>query len=127
MYRYTSEIETTRWSAYATALRAPKTNTSGSHACPFKATSFRKSDSNRTLSRKSRNLAGIKDREMVLISDPGQKSWYTYRRVQRSNLLRRSCGRHFVAVGEGLQESDEGILFLVRQFKVAELPFVEVG
>ena len=34
---------------------------------------------------------------------------------------------HFVAVGERLQESDEGVFFLVGQLKVAELPFIEVG
>src|SRR5713226_5722809 len=106
---------------------APKTNTSGSHAGPLEATSFRRSDSNRTCSRKSRSLAGVKDRVVVLISDPRQKNWYTCRRVQRSNLLRCPHGRHLVAVGKGLQESDEGIFFLVGQFEVAELPFIEVG
>jgi hypothetical protein len=53
---------------------APKTNTSGSHAGPFKATSIRRIDSNRTLSRKSRNLAGIQGRVVVLISDACQKN-----------------------------------------------------
>jgi hypothetical protein len=43
------------------------------------------------------------------------------------NLLCRSWVRHPVAVGESLQESDEGIFFLVRQFKVSELLFIEVG
>jgi hypothetical protein len=43
------------------------------------------------------------------------------------DLLCRSWARHPVAVGESLQESDEGILFLVRQFKVSELLFIEVG
>src|SRR5713226_9040039 len=106
---------------------APKTNTSGSHAGPLEATSFRRSDSNRTCSRKSRSLAGVKGRVVVLISDPRQKNWYTCRRVQRSNLLRCPRGRHLVAIGQGLQESDEGIFFLVGQFEVAELPFIEVG
>src|SRR6266851_3374450 len=106
---------------------APKTNTSGSHAGPLEATSFRRSDSNRTCSRKSRSLAGVKGRVVVLISDPRQKNWYTCRRVQRSNLLRCSHGRHLVAIGQGLQESDEGIFFLAGQFQVAQLPFVEVG
>src|SRR6266851_9451519 len=122
-----SEIDTTRWSAYATALMAPKTNARGSHAGPFKATSFRRRDSNRTCSRKSRSLAGVKGRVVVLISDPRQKNWYTCRRVQRSNLLRCPRGRHLVAIGQGLQESDEGIFFLVGELKVAELPFVEIG
>src|SRR5467141_1435265 len=56
MYRYTSEIETTRWSAYATAPNAPKTNTSGSHAGPFEATSFRRRDSHGNLLCRSSNL-----------------------------------------------------------------------
>jgi len=43
------------------------------------------------------------------------------------NLLLRSWTWHPVAVGEGLQESDEGIFFLVRQFQVAELPFIDIG
>ena len=43
------------------------------------------------------------------------------------NLLRRSWARQRVAVGKSLQESDEGIFFLVRQFQVAELPFIDVG
>src|SRR5713226_3943502 len=106
---------------------APKTNTSGSHAGPLEATSFRRSDSNRTCSRKSGSLAGVKGRVVVLISDPRQKNWYTCRRVQRSNLLRCPRGRHLVAIGQGLQEGDEGIFFLVGQLKVAELAFVEVG
>src|SRR5712664_3406751 len=106
---------------------APKTNTSGSHAGPLEATSFRRSDCNGALSRKSPNLAGVKGRVVVLISDPCQKNWYTRRRVQRSHLLRSPCGRHLVAVGQGLQESDECIFFLARQFQVAVLPLIDVG
>jgi hypothetical protein len=40
------------------------------------------------------------------------------------------CGsgiRDLVAIGEGLEESDEGIFFLVRKFEIAELSFVEIG
>src|SRR4029077_19008861 len=120
-------METTRWSAYATAPMAPKTNTSGSHAGPLEATSFRRSDGNGTLSRKSRNLAGIKARVVILTSDPCQKNWYTCRRVHRSNLLRGSWAWHYVAIRKSLKESDKGFFFLVGQFEIAELSFVEVG
>src|SRR6266853_1330291 len=62
MYRYTSEIETTRWSAYATAPMAPKTSTSGSHVGPLEATSFRRRDSKGTLSRRSLTSASLESR-----------------------------------------------------------------
>ena len=42
-------------------------------------------------------------------------------------LFRHWWARQFVAVGQGFQEGDEGIFFLVRQFQVAELSFVEIG
>ena len=32
-----------------------------------------------------------------------------------------------MAIRESVQESDQGILFLIREFKVAELPLVEIG
>jgi hypothetical protein len=47
--------------------------------------------------------------------------------TRREKLLCGGWIRYLVAVGEGLQESDEGIFFLVGQLQVAELTFVEVG
>jgi hypothetical protein len=55
------------------------------------------------------------------------KSTCEVSRGQPLNLLRRLLGRHHIAVGKGLQEGHEGIFLLVRQFKVAELPLIEVG
>jgi len=69
---------------------------------------------------------------------PPSEWWYSFRiRVKKTgkrtgefrdqNLPRRSWAWHHVAVSKGLEESDEGIFFLVRQFQVTELSFVEVG
>src|ERR1700676_2574152 len=107
---------------------APKTNTKGSHAGPLEATSLRRSESNRIFSRKSRNLAGLKSRFVIvaLILDPCQKDWYTCRR-KRSTLLRRSWTWRYIAIRKGAEKSGEGIFFVFREFQVAKLSFVEVG
>jgi hypothetical protein len=48
-------------------------------------------------------------------------------RDRQSNLLRRLRAWHLVAIRKSLKESDKGIFLLVRQLKVAELSFVEIG
>ncbi len=50
-----------------------------------------------------------------------------YSESGNKTLLLHWCARHLVAVGKGLEESDQGIFFLVTQFKIAELPFIHVG
>src|SRR6266851_7732206 len=45
----------------------------------------------------------------------------------RRLLLCRSWAGKFVVVGQGLQESDQIVLFCVGQLKISELSLVEIG